>query len=255
MNSEFAEKLKRGDLLLGTLLSMPLPSVAEIMAKIGYDWLFIDTEHGDFTLSDLPGMCQAAGDCPCLVRVGGHDAARISRALDSGAAGLIIPMVNSAEEANKVIQASKYPPQGRRGIGLARAQGYGLDFQTYLAAANDAIVMILQVEHIDAVNHIEEIIAVPGIDAILIGPNDLAASMGMTGQFDAPEVLAAIARVKSVCEAAEIPLGFFGVSAESVSAVIEQGFSLIVVGVDALFMIKSASEALRTLRQLQNQRE
>ncbi len=249
MNSLFIEKLRNRELLLGTLLSMPQPAIAEIMAGIGYDWLFIDTEHGVFNTADLPAMCQAAGDCPCVIRVAGHDDARISWALDSGAAGLIIPMVNTAEEALSIIQASKYPPQGRRGIGLGRAQGYGLDFQNYLAGANQTIAMILQVEHINAVNNIEQIVAVEGIDAILIGPNDLSASMGKTGQFDDPEVLDAIARVKAACDVAGIPLGYFGVSAEAVSGAIEQGFSLIVVGVDALFMIKSASETLKALRQ------
>ncbi len=252
MNSSFTERLRAGQRLLGTIISLPQPAIPEIMAGLGYDWLFLDTEHGVFDSTDLPTMCQAAGQVPVVIRVANHDSARISQALDSGAAGLIVPMVNTAEQARAVIAAAKYPAQGRRGIGLARAHGYGLGFADYLQKANQQTAMILQAEHIDAVNNIESILDVEGIDAILIGPNDLAASMGLTGQFTHPDVLQAMETVRLACQQRRIALGFFGINAEAVKTAMEQGFSLIAVGVDAVFMLNEASRTLKALQALES---
>ncbi len=248
MLSNFRKRLLAGESLLGTLISMPDPSVAEIMAGAGYDWLFIDSEHGAFDASHALGLLQAAGECPCVIRVPCTDDVWIKKVLDIGAAGIIAPQVNSPEQAARVISSCKYPPEGTRGIGIGRAHSYGYGFQGYLDQANDNIAVIIQAEHIDAVNNIDAITDVPGIDCILVGPYDLSASMGLIGQVGHPDVQAAIEKVRVCCESKDIPLGFFGVTPEAVKPYMEQGFNLIAVGVDVAFLGTAASEALTLLK-------
>jgi 2-keto-3-deoxy-L-rhamnonate aldolase RhmA len=157
-------------------------------------------------------------------------------------------MVNDAEQARRVVGWSKYPPRGQRGVGLARAQGYGLDFADYVAAANDEIAVIIQAEHIDAVDNIEQIVEVEGLDAVFIGPYDLSASMGKIGEVGDPEVVAAVGRVTEACRRKKLALGYFGLDAASVQSSMDEGYRLICVGVDAGFVTAGASAALEALR-------
>ena len=183
--NNFNARLKRRELLLGTMLTLPSPETAEMISKCGFDWLFLDGEHGPASILEWQRVMQAvAGRSACVLRVPGGNEENINKALDIGANGIIVPMVNSAEQARAAVAWSRYPPTGKRGIGLARAHGYGLDFADYMARANDDVAVILQVEHIDAVNNIDAIADVEGVDAIFVGPYDLSASMGKTGQLD-----------------------------------------------------------------------
>jgi 2-keto-3-deoxy-L-rhamnonate aldolase RhmA len=244
----FRDQIKAGDLLIGTLVTLASPEVTEIMVEVGFDWLFIDCEHAPFEAQTAQALLQAAGDrCPCAIRVPSGDKVWIKKALDIGAAGIIVPQVNSPEQAERVVRLCKYPPQGTRGVGIARAHGYGRRFSEYVERANEAVAVILQAEHIDAVNTIEAIVQVPGIDAILIGPYDLSASLGKTGKLNDPEVRAAIVRITKACTDAGLRLGAFGVTAEAVQPFIKEGFTLIAVGVDTLFLARAAKEALAGL--------
>jgi 2-dehydro-3-deoxyglucarate aldolase/4-hydroxy-2-oxoheptanedioate aldolase len=248
VKSSFCSRLRNGELLIGTLVTLSSPEATEVMAHVGFDWLFIDTEHGPFDALGALALLQAAGEkCPCIVRVPVGDEVWIKKALDIGAAGIIVPQVNSAEQAERVVRYCKYPPEGVRGVGLARAHGYGGQFQEYLAEANQNIAVILQAEHKDAVANIQSIVKVPGIDALLIGPYDLSASMGKMGQVTDPEVQGAVSTVRQACLGAGIRLGAFGVSAEAVAPYIGQGFTLIAVGVDVLFLSAAAKETLAKL--------
>lgn len=248
MNESFRQRLIRGDRLLGSLISLDSPEVAEIMALAGFDWLFLDAEHSPLTTLAMQRLIQAAGpDMPCLVRLADDSQVAIKKALDIGAAGIIVPQVNSAAQAEAIVRNAKYAPQGSRGVGIARAHGYGLGFRDYLDRANDQVAVVVQAEHIEAVNQIEAIIRVPGVDAVLIGPADLSASLGKPGQMSDPEVLAAIARVTAACQAAGCPLGIFGVNAAAVRPYIDQGFSLLVVGVDAMLLATAAAGLVREL--------
>ena len=222
--------------------------MTEILAETGFDWLFIDAEHGPFDPHDTQGMLQAAGDCPCVIRVPAGDEVWIKKALDIGAAGIIVPQVNSAEHAERLVRMCKYSPEGVRGVGLARAHRYGINFEGYIENANRETAVILQAEHKDAVANIESIVKVPGIDAILIGPYDLSASLGKIGQVSHPEVKAMIDHVMTVCHAADVKLGIFGVTPDAVLPYYRKGFSLIRVGVDSLFIVKSATETLNEVR-------
>ena len=160
----------------------------------------------------------------------------IKKVLDLGADGVIVPQVNTAEQAADVVRFSRYAPQGARGVGLARAHGYGLSFQDYMDSANERVSVVVQAEHAQSVENIEEIVKVPGVDAVLLGPYDLSASLGQTGNLDHPSVVAAIDRIITVCQSAGVPVGYFGVTADAVKPFIERGCSLIVASVDTLLL-------------------
>ena len=251
MNLNIRARLQKGDTLIGTLITIPAPEIAEIMAEIGYDWLFIDTEHGSFDAQSAQGILQAVDHrCPCVLRVPTNDEVWIKKALDIGAAGIIAPGVNSAEEAERIVRMCKYPSRGTRGVGIGRAHGYGLKFKEYVAKANDDIAVILQAENTNAVENIAEIVQVPDIDAILIGPYDLSASMGKMGSINDDEVQAAIASVTECCRDAGIPLGIFADSAESAAPFIEQGYTLIAISTDCLHMVQGARATLKAITRI-----
>ena len=249
MEHQFRNRLKSGELLVGTMVTLGTPEVTELLAKVGYDWLFIDAEHAPLSALDLQRMLQGAGSqMPCLVRLSASREVPIKQALDAGAAGIIAPMVNSAEEAAQVVSWSKYSPMGTRGVGVSRAHGYGLGFQDYIDSANNNVTVVVQAEHIKAVENIEAIVQVPGIDSVLIGPYDLSASLGKLGEITDPEVVQAIDHVTEVCTAAGIPLGYFGLTANAVTPYIERGYTLITVGIDTLMLGVAAKRMLEKVR-------
>jgi 2-dehydro-3-deoxyglucarate aldolase len=249
MNHGFRKRVLRGELLFATFITLNSPDVAELLSGLGFDWLFIDAEHATFGTLDMQRMLQGAGaETPCLIRVERGDELFIKKALDIGAAGVIVPQVNSAEHARRIVQYARYSPTGSRGVGIARAHGFGMQFQECLSRANDEITVVVQAEHIDSVENIESIVAVPGIDAVLIGPYDLSASLGKLGQLNDPQVLQAIDRVTEACLAAGVRLGIFGLSAEAVKPYIERGYSLVIAGVDTVMLGQAASQLLLDLQ-------
>lgn len=245
----FIERLRQDEFLLGTMLTIPAPEVAEMLAKCGFDWLFMDGEHSPLSILDWQRMIQAVGGrCASILRVPRCGEAEIKKALDIGADGIIAPGVNSVALAADVVRWCKYPPQGQRGVGLGRAQGYGLDFSEYVGSANDEIAVVVQAEHIDAVENIDAIVQVEGIDSVFIGPYDLSASMGRMGEVDHPEVVAAIETVFEACNKQGLAIGYFGVDADSVRACIGKGSHFICAGVDAGFVTSGAQDILEALR-------
>lgn len=233
------------------MVTLNEPAVAEILSRVGFDWLFIDCEHGPFGTADLVGLLQAAGGTTaCIARVPATEEGVIKRTLDAGVDGIIVPQVNTAAQAEEVVRFSRYAPLGSRGVGLGRAHGYGLKFAEYVEEANERVTVIVQAEHAEAVENIEAIVRVPGIDAILLGPYDLAASLGKMGQVDDPMVVKAIGRVTQVAKEAGLPLGMFGVGTSAVRPYAEQGYTLLVAGVDTMHMAGAAEAALEDLRRL-----
>ena len=250
--STFTARLREQQLLIGTMLTLPSPETAEIVSKCGFDWLFLDGEHGPASVLDWQRVMQAVGGrAACILRVPSCSEEHIKKALDIGADGIIVPMVNTVTQARDAVAWTRYSPKGRRGVGLARAHGYGLEFPEYMQRANDEIALILQAEHIDAANNIESIASVDGVDAIFIGPYDLSASLGRMGQLDHPEVLAAIEKITVACKGRGMPLGYFGRTADSVKPRIEAGFSLICAGTDAGFVSRGALDVVASLRDRQ----
>lgn len=253
MTHQFRARLTNGELLVGTMVTLSSPEVAELLAGIGFDWLFLDAEHSTFEARAMQSLLQSAGaDTPCIVRVSSREEVPIKKALDIGAAGIIAPQVNSVEAAEGVVRFSKYSPEGTRGVGIARAHGYGLKFQDYVDTANQNVAVVVQAEHIEAVENIEAIAQVPGIDGVLVGPYDLSASLGKIGQVDHPEVVSAIDHVTKACRDAGVRLGIFGTSADAVKPYIEKGYTLIVAGVDTLMLGQAAQRILAELKPVSN---
>lgn len=235
--------------LSGTLLSISAPQVAEIISDSGFDWVLIDMEHSAISLESVQNALQIMGDKILkIVRVPGNDEIWIKRVLDTGCDGILVPMVNSAAEALKVVQRSKYPPDGRRSVGLSRAHSFGPGFTSYVENANSDLLIMIQIEHRDAVKNIDEILKVQGIDSIFIGPYDLSASMGLTGQIDHPDVKAAIKLIKDKCRQAGLPYGIFGMTAESLVSEVKEGCTFLLCGVDAAFLVNSYKQQLKILK-------
>jgi len=250
VKSDFRKRLLGGDVLVGTLITIPSAEVAEIMAGVGLDWLFIDTEHSPFNAHGAQTILQAAGqNCPCVVRVPANDDVWIKKALDIGADGIIAPQVNSAADAEAIVRMCKYPPDGTRGVGIGRAHQYGLGFNQYMERANDETAVILQAETAQALENITEIVKVAGIDAIFIGPYDLSASLGKMGQLTDPEVKQAIQTIAEACKKAGVRLGIFGATAEAVEPFIQHNFTLLAIGTDGLLMAQNAKEILKAIKQ------
>ena len=247
MNLSFAERLRRGELLLGTIVTLQSTDVSELLSMAGYDWLFIDTEHAPLTLRDAQTLMQAAR-VPCLIRVGDDAEATIKQALDTGATGIVVPQVTTAEQAERIVRNAKYPPLGTRGVGIVRAQGYGHGMREYLYEANEETVVVVQVEHKMGVENIEAITAVPGVDAVFVGPYDLSASLDLTGLVTNPGVTAAIDRITEGCKDNNRQLGIYVGSAELARGYIAQGYTLVAVGMDTIMLGTAAREMLAAVR-------
>ena len=249
MNHGFRTRLREQHTLLGTIVTSTDPASAEVLAECGYDWLFIDAEHGPYETTDLLPVLRAVDHrIPCIVRVPAAEQIPIKKTLDLGVSGIIAPQTNTVQQVEAVVRFCRYSPCGDRGVGLSRATKHGLGLADYLDAANDSVAVIVQAEHIDAVDNIEAIVQVQGVDAIFVGPYDLSASMGKMGEVNDPAVVDAINHVTKVCSEAGMPLGIFGVTAESVKPYLDQGYSLIVAGVDLFHMAHAAKTTLSMLR-------
>ena len=237
----FRERLARREPLLGTLLTLPSPEIAELLAGAGFDWLFIDMEHGLLDFAAVQRMVQAvASTCPCLVRVPNNEPIQIGKALDTGADGIIVPHVGTAEEARAAVRAAKYPPSGARSIGVGRAQGYGRRLREAIAGDNDSTLVVAQVEHVDAVPQIDEIVDVRGVSAVFIGPFDLSASLGKPGEIGAPDVQQAIGAIVSACAARSLSCGLFVGDGEEAHRAFGEGHSLVCAATDTLLLREAA---------------
>lgn len=245
-------KLSQGIQTIGCWATLAHPLIPEILAPAGFDWLTVDMEHSSIDLSSLLPIIisiEHNGMVP-LVRVGENNPNLIKRVMDAGAAGVIVPNVNTPDEAGAVVNAVKYPPYGTRGVGLYRAQGFGRKFEEYKKWLAKESVTIIQIEHIDAVDRIDDIFAVPGIDAFLIGPYDLSGSMGMPGELTHPKVEKAITRVMTAAKKRGISAGYHSVSADPKAALkrIKQGFRFLGFSLDSILLGSAAVDAMAVLK-------
>jgi 2-dehydro-3-deoxyglucarate aldolase/4-hydroxy-2-oxoheptanedioate aldolase len=235
--------------LLGTLLTLPSPEIAELLARCGFDWLFLDMEHGLLDFTAVQRMVQAAGpSCACIVRVPALDGAAVAKALDTGAAGLIVPHVCTAAEASAAVRWAKYPPVGERSIGVARAQGYGRCLGDAVAHGNDETVVVAQIEHVSALAQVGAIVEVSGVDGIFIGPFDLSASMGRPGDIAAPDVRAAIDALAAASAAGAKPCGIFVTDGQAAHQAFAAGHSLVCAATDTLLLGEAAGQLVARAR-------
>jgi len=249
-NTLLKKKLLNNELTIGSWITIGHPSVVEVLSSVGFDWLTIDLEHTTIDLSTTQTLISTiqANNMSALVRVSKNDEVYIKRVLDAGADGIIVPMVNNKEDAKKAVEYVKYPPVGKRGVGLYRAQHYGLNngFEEYKKWLDEYVVIIAQIEHFESVNNIEEIISTPGIDGVIIGPYDLSGSMGFPGEFDKKEVKKAIEKVISVCKEKNFPAGFHVIdpSSDRLQEKVNSGYTFLAFSTDFLFMGESAKQLL-----------
>lgn len=227
---------------IGSWLTLADPDVCEMMCKAGFDWLTIDMEHSSIGLREMSRLIQIIdlSGLPALVRVANNDLTMIKQAMDCGATGIIVPMVNSADQARSAVAAAKYPPVGHRGVGLYRAQKYGCNFGEYQKNAEENSVVIVQIEHKNAIECLDEIMAVDGVDGYIIGPYDLSGSYGKPGEFDDVEVQQALDRsAKYACEGKKAAgIHIVHGAANSLQEKINEGYTFIAYGSDMLFLLE-----------------
>lgn len=249
---ELKKRLRAGETAIGGLLSISSPAVAEIMAGAGFDWVLIETEHSPFTLESLQSILMAFNgrDTVPLVRVPWNDQVIIKQVLDLGAEGIMVPHVGSPEEARQAVAACRYPPEGIRGYGPWRASDYYRQADRYARLANEGIIVLIQIEHIDAVRSIGQILAVPGIDVVLLGPMDLSGSLGLLGQLDHPQVVEAINQVIAEANRADISAGIPGdMPPEVMLQWVSRGCQFVFAGEDHGFLRRTVTQTLTEFRQ------
>ncbi|MBF0292865.1 MAG: 2,4-dihydroxyhept-2-ene-1,7-dioic acid aldolase [Nitrospinae bacterium] len=236
--------LKAGKPSIGSWMQIPHPSVAEIMGQAGYDWVAVDMEHGSIGVQQLPDIFRAlelGGTLP-LARIAQGETKDCKQALDAGAGGVIVPMIESAEQLTKARDACRWAPAGSRGVGFSRANLFGKNFESYNEEAQ-APLLVAMIEHARAVENLADILQVEGLDAVMIGPYDLSASMGLTAQFESPKFMAAMERIRILCAQYDIPCGAHVVApdVDVLKRRIAEGYRFIAYSIDAVFLTKHAA--------------
>src|SRR5713226_6839588 len=269
MTNSFGNKLREGRGLLGSWCTFASFASAEVMTNLGFDFLVLDMQHCEITQAQFPGILGAFrddGPTP-VVRAPKNDYHIINWLFDPGVGAVLVPMVNSVEDARRAVEAAKFPPLGRRSFGPYRAATYSFNAARYMAEADERSTLIIQIESADAASHAEELMAVPGIDAVFVGPNDLAFSMLKPGQSFSkptegsgaadgarqwtafartPEVLALCDEIFAKAKAANMPFGMTSGSIEEARGWLAKGASLMTFGSDFLF-IRAGANALCTM--------
>lgn len=245
-------KLARSELTIGSWITLGHPAIAEIMASAGFDWLVLDMEHSVLELSEAQTIIQVLDgqQCPAIVRLTSNHPDQIKRVMDAGATGVMVPMIKSADDAKAAVEAVYYPPVGKRGVGLARAQGYGAHFHEYRQWLKDNAVIVVMIEHVDAVRHIDSILSVPGIDAYIIGPYDLSGSMGQPGELDHPQVHQAIEQILDAGRRLDKPGGIHVIEPDpsALQQRIKAGFNFVGYSLDIRMLDTLCRRHLHTIK-------
>lgn len=250
---ELQEKLKTNTPSIGTWAQIPSTESASILASLGYDWVVADLEHAAFTRADLPNFFRAiklAGSVP-FARLADNTRENVKAALDSGAEGLIFPMIESREMLDNAIALSLYPSaSGVRGVGYCAANLYGYEFDSYTHAKANDVVLIAQIEHKNALEHLDLIMSHPRLNGIIVGPYDLSASLGLMGQTNHPEVQKALAVIKEKAEQYNVPMGLHIVRSDEdeLQKKIDEGYRFIAYGIDTVFLWENAQLPLGAKR-------
>jgi 2-keto-3-deoxy-L-rhamnonate aldolase RhmA len=243
-------RLRNGLPAVGHWISLPSPSIAELLAAFHPDWLVVDTEHGPTNWERLEDVLRAMKGTTVapIVRIVNNDVGLIKQALDRGSYGVIVPMVNNVEQARAAVAAAKYPPEGIRGVAGTRITRYGLDLPDYFANWNSQVVVVLQIETAEALDNVDAIAATPGVDVLFIGPNDLSANLGVFRQFDSPTYLTAVDRIVTATKRHGVSAGYMASSADEVLQRVDQGFRFIAAGTDARLLAAAAAATYGDIR-------
>ena len=235
---------------IGTWIMSASPLVAEAVGHAGFDWGVVDMEHSPLDMSGVVHLLQAVGNTPMVpvLRVPWNDAVTVKRVLDAGATTVMFPFVQCADEAAQAVAATRYPPEGRRGLaGMSRATRFGTA-SDYLATTHREIGVVVQIESLAAVNAIDAIAAVPGVDALFLGPADLSADMGLLGQLMHPKVMDVMTRAARRCGELGKPVGTIGGNPQEVTRYRAAGFGFVALGSDLGLLVGAAQAALHALR-------
>jgi len=251
MIPEIRSKFKSGQASIGSWMQLPNASVAEIMGKAGYDWVAVDMEHGHFSNQILPDIFRGLelGNTAPFARLAQCHPKDIKLALDAGAKGLIIPMVERADQLRQCIGWAFHPPKGIRGVGYSRRNLFGKKFEPSLEGGLKNTLIVAQIEHIGAVGRLDEILQVEGLDAIMVGPYDLSGSMGITGRFEDPGFVAAMNEISQTAKQYAMPMGVHVVKPleNELQKAISEGYQFIAYGIDAVFLWTSAENPVKAV--------
>ncbi|MCL4488856.1 MAG: HpcH/HpaI aldolase/citrate lyase family protein [Chloroflexi bacterium] len=245
-------RLRAGEVTFGSWLSLGSSLTAEIFGRAGFDWLVIDMEHGTGDFRELVHQLQALEATPAvpLVRVAFNEPWLIKRTLDLGPSGLLIPVVESAEQARQAVRAMRYPPEGIRGvITSSRSTSFGSEFAQYRASANELLLTVIQIELKQAVEEVDAIAAIPEVDVLFVGPVDLTTSLGVPGQLDSDIAQAALQRIEHAARAHGKALGILMPNYESVVPYKERGYQFVGVGSDVALLNQSARTVVQALKE------
>jgi 4-hydroxy-2-oxoheptanedioate aldolase len=247
-------RLAAGEPSIGTWLSLPSPEAAEYVSKLGFDWLVVDTEHNPVDIRTLAQMFAAMGNSAVapMVRIPWNDGENFKRVLDAGAWGVVVPMVNTRAEAEAAVEAARYAPLGNRSVGGGRhAMSFETSSSEYYANANENILLVLQIEHIQGVENANEILSVPGVDATFIGPNDLAASMGLglgvPLESDQPQLVEAIKHVRETAVQHGVAPGIHTSGAAAVNQRISEGFQFCAMASELRYLLAGLGQDIARL--------
>ena len=250
MTNNIAQLLRSRQRVFGGWTSFGHASITEIFTGAGVDFVGIDLEHSTISQEQAQRIIAAAqaGGAACLPRVASHNGEQIRRLLDSGADGIIVPNVTTPAEVAQILAWCKYPPVGKRGYGIARAQGYGMVFDRYTAEWNRRSAVILQIESIESVKVVDQLLQPDGVDGVMVGPYDMSGSLGIPGQLTDPRVTEACARVVEVCRKYGKACGtqLIEPTAEGIEAAFAQGYTFVVLASD-VFILWKWSERMRGL--------
>ena len=246
-------KLKNNQLTIGSWVTIPSTDVVEIMSSADFEWLCVDMEHSsiDLEMAKLLILAIQSKGMKALVRVPKNEEVVIKRVLDSGADGVIIPMIKTKKEAVEAVEYVKYPPVGKRGVGLYRAQDYGIGFEKYKKWVEEESIIIAQIEHIEAVTNIEDILSVDGIDGTIVGPYDLSGSMGFPGEYYKEDVKQAIKKVELACKKHNKPYGFHVIESDpkKLQDRIDEGCTFLAYSLDFFFLGDSARAGMKIIKE------
>ncbi|HME19403.1 MAG TPA: aldolase/citrate lyase family protein [Nitrososphaerales archaeon] len=251
MKCDLKGRLSSGKTLLGTWVTIGHTDVPDVLEAVGFDWLVFDTEHAPLGPEAVSRMVQAIDSssvCP-LVRVGAADQYLVKSAFDMGAHGVVCPMVNSKEEAAQVVSYAKYPPAGVRGVAPRKAADYGNTFADYVRTANEATVVVVQIETAEALEKLDEILDTRGVDVAFVGPTDLTMSLGLIDDRGNPRVVEAMKKVVEACARHSKTPGVLAATPDEARRDVKLGFRFIGLGSDTRFMMSGAREFLRAARE------
>jgi 4-hydroxy-2-oxoheptanedioate aldolase len=249
LKNNLKRKLQKGDLCLGTWITIGSPDIVDILKDLGFEWFVFDNEHSYLSVETTKTMMQALGgsfdaSVTPIVRVGIGDQLLIKRALDIGAHGVLVPLINTGEDAERVVRFAKYPPEGIRGAGSARASAYGMKMGEYLRSANDEVLVAVQIETVEALSNADKSVSTEGVDIGFVGPSDLTMSLGLIDDRSNPKVIESMSRVVKICKEYGKAAGTMAINVEEARKWIDLGFTFVSLASDAKMLVSGAKTFL-----------